>query len=61
MDPDLFFPLDGLMTPEAREACGRCPVREECLEFGLNEFYGIWGGLTFRDRQRLRKARRRAA
>lgn len=61
MDPDLFFPADGQMTPEAREACGRCPVRKECLEFGLYEHYGIWGGLTLRDRQRIQKARRKAA
>jgi WhiB family redox-sensing transcriptional regulator len=59
MDPDLFFPTDGLMTPEARETCGVCPVRKECLEFGLYEHYGIWGGLTLKDRVRLIKSRRR--
>jgi WhiB family transcriptional regulator, redox-sensing transcriptional regulator len=58
MDPDLFFPVDGLMTPQAAAACDRCPVREPCLEFGLHEEFGIWGGKTVRDRQRLRKARR---
>jgi WhiB family redox-sensing transcriptional regulator len=61
MDPDFFFPADGLMTPEAREACGRCPVRKPCLEFGLYENYGIWGGMTLRDRARLIRRRRKAA
>lgn len=26
--------------------CKRCPVKAECLEAGLWEEHGIWGGLT---------------
>jgi WhiB family transcriptional regulator, redox-sensing transcriptional regulator len=59
MNPDYFFPVNGEMTPEARVACRGCPVREECLEFGLSEPVGIWGGRTLRQRERLLRARKR--
>jgi WhiB family redox-sensing transcriptional regulator len=41
-------------------------VREECLEYALSngEKFGIWGGMSERERRRLRRARalaRRAA
>jgi hypothetical protein len=49
------------MTDDAREACDHCPVRAECLEFGLYEHFGIWGGRTYRERVRIIKARRRRA
>lgn len=43
---------------EAKEICSRCPVREECLNFAVdnNETYGVWGGLTPRERERLVRA-----
>ncbi len=36
----------------AKTVCARCPVREPCLRFALdaNEPYGIWGGLTVKER-----------
>lgn len=54
MDPDLFFPHVGLVRREAREACARCPVREECLQHALvnHETFGLWGGTS--DRQRVK-------
>lgn len=35
--------------------CGRCPVREECLEFALrtNQRHGIWGGLGEKARRKV--------
>jgi hypothetical protein len=30
----------------AREVCHLCPVWIECLKNGINEQWGIWGGLT---------------
>src|SRR5258708_3033746 len=35
-----------------------CPVRMECLAYamGRHERHGIWGGLTFNERQALRRA-----
>lgn len=44
------------VTPKA--VCATCPFRLwfECLDFGIsnNEQYGVWGGLSERERRRLR-------
>ena len=57
--PDLFFPERGASTREAKEVCRGCVVREACLEFALNtgEKFGIWGGMSERERRRIRRAR----
>lgn len=59
VDPDLFFPERGASTREAKEVCRGCVVREDCLEFALanGEKFGIWGGLSERERRRIRRAR----
>ncbi len=46
--------------------CRGCVVREDCLEYALanGEKFGIWGGLSERERRRIRRMRtlqRRAA
>src|SRR6476660_3625719 len=66
VDPDLFFPERGASTREAKEVCRGCVVREDCLEYALvhGEKFGIWGGMSERERRRIRRARataRRAA
>lgn len=66
VDPDLFFPERGASTREAKEVCRGCVVREDCLEYALSngEKFGIWGGMSERERRRIRRARaiaRRAA
>jgi WhiB family transcriptional regulator, redox-sensing transcriptional regulator len=66
VDPDLFFPERGASTREAKEVCRGCVVREDCLEYALanGEKFGIWGGLSERERRRIRRMRtlqRRAA
>ncbi len=66
VDPDLFFPERGASTKEAKEVCRACVVREDCLEYALDngEKFGIWGGMSERERRRIRRARavaRRAA
>ena len=66
VDPDLFFPERGASTKEAKEVCRGCVVREDCLEYALShgEKFGIWGGMSERERRRLRRQRalaRRAA
>ena len=59
-DPEIFFPEPGTShTRELRwaiEECGKCPVRQECAEYAIaaNEPYGLWGGLTPRERQQIR-------
>jgi hypothetical protein len=38
--------------------CNRCPHRRECAEWGITkEYFGIWGGLTIRQRQQIRSQR----
>ena len=63
VDPDLFFPERGASTREAKEVCRGCVVRAECLEFALQngEKFGIWGGLSERERRRIRRQRAQAA
>jgi WhiB family redox-sensing transcriptional regulator len=59
VDPDLFFPERGASTREAKEVCRGCVVREECLEYALanGEKFGIWGGMSERERRRIRRQR----
>ena len=62
-DPDLFFPDEGdnvAQIAEAKAVCDGCAVKDGCLAFAL-EFpqYGIWGGLTDKERRRLRRVARR--
>lgn len=59
VDPDLFFPERGASTRESKEVCRGCIVREDCLEFALSygEKFGIWGGMSERERRRLRRQR----
>jgi WhiB family redox-sensing transcriptional regulator len=63
--PDIFFPEDlstpgqshmrNMATETAREICLRCPVMAKCLEVGMFEDFGIWGGATPEQRKRLKR------
>jgi WhiB family redox-sensing transcriptional regulator len=56
-DPEAFFPEKGGSTREAKRVCQSCEVRQECLEYALgnDERFGIWGGLSERERRRLKR------
>jgi WhiB family redox-sensing transcriptional regulator len=56
-DPEAFFPEKGGSTRDAKKVCSSCTVRQECLDYALDndERFGIWGGLSERERRRLRK------
>ena len=67
---DIFFPEVGNhddheradeLRREALAICASCPVITECRDYavrmGSNLPYGIWGGLTARDRRRMRRLR----
>lgn len=58
-----FFPERGESTSPAKAVCRRCLVREECLAFALAsvERHGIWGGLSERERRKVRTTQREAA
>lgn len=55
-DPEAFFPEKGGSTREAKRICAGCEVRSECLEYALehDERFGIWGGLSERERRKLK-------
>lgn len=66
VDGDLFFPEKGGPNGEAKAICNGnpargiapCPVRAACLEDALltDDRWGIRGGLTERERRKLKKA-----
>lgn len=61
---DLFFPEPGDgTTSAAKRVCAACPVVSECLEYALaaRERWGVWGGLSERERRLLQAERNRAA
>ncbi|MET9554639.1 WhiB family transcriptional regulator [Streptomyces sp. NPDC006645] len=55
--PEFFFPAPGSSTREAKQLCGACEGRRECLEYALDndERFGVWGGLSEKERERLRR------
>jgi WhiB family redox-sensing transcriptional regulator len=57
LDPELFFPERGVHTDEAKAVCRRCDVQVECLTYAINlgEKHGIWGGMSERERRRIRR------
>ena len=56
-DPEAFFPEKGGSTREAKRICVSCEVKQVCLEYALmqDERFGIWGGLSERERRRLKR------
>ena len=62
VDSAVFFPPDGERPPErdaretrAKAICGGCPVIRQCAAYAIrySERYGIWGGLSERERAAL--------
>jgi len=64
-DPEVWFPNEASNTEAAQEAkdiCAMCPVKEACLEWALaNNEWGIWGGMGWSQRARLKRTRRATA
>jgi WhiB family redox-sensing transcriptional regulator len=56
-DPEAFFPEKGGSTREAKRICLGCEVKDQCLDYALahDERFGIWGGLSERERRRLKR------
>ena len=67
IDAGIFHPVDEeedeFSSDAAKAICAVCPVREACLEHAITvrEKFGVWGGLTARERRRLIRRRRRAS
>lgn len=60
VDAEMFFPGTEDEALPAKTICSTCPVRVACLAFALErkERFGVWGGLTERERNRLSPAAR---
>ena len=58
-DAEAHFPEKGGSTKAAKKVCAMCDVTGECLNYALenDEKFGIWGGLSERERRTLKKAR----
>lgn len=71
-DPDAWYPISDKAdatqadpSPErarelealAAELCAGCPLVDECLDRGLAEPYGIWGGTAPHTRRAIRRTR----
>jgi WhiB family transcriptional regulator, redox-sensing transcriptional regulator len=55
LDPESLFSETGDGHDAAKRVCETCSVRVECLKYTLNndEQFGVWGGLTRKERLAL--------
>lgn len=66
-DPEAWFPVyeqgENSDYRQAKKLCAICPVKNECLRYALaaDEPFGVWGGLTPKERSRMRAAKNRLA
>jgi WhiB family redox-sensing transcriptional regulator len=58
VDPDKLF-VTGAAQNRAKAVCLTCPVRAECLADALDNRveFGVWGGMTERERRALLRRR----
>jgi DNA-binding NtrC family response regulator len=56
-NPESWFSEIASEIEEAKQACGFCPVREECAELGEDEEFGVWGGQSPEDRRAAKRFR----
>ena len=59
-----WYVTRGDRAPRAKAICAACPVKAECLEAAMAEdgsgAFGVRGGMSARERNQLRRQRRRA-
>lgn len=61
--PELsWHPKPGESTTAVRAVCAACLVVDECCDYALADpgLVGVWGGMSVRERDRLRRARTRS-
>lgn len=59
-DYRIFYPDRGERADDAKQFCRRCPVMAQCRAHGLQkETYGVWGGLTEKERDEVRNELRK--
>jgi WhiB family redox-sensing transcriptional regulator len=59
--PELnWFPVRGERVDQLRAICDRCLVQRECREYALEwdaqSLFGVWGGLSQRQRREARRS-----
>lgn len=55
MDSDIFVIPDYVEL--AKEVCGECTVRKECLQYGVKlDAEGVYGGTTYEERTPMRRS-----
>lgn len=61
-DPEAFFRKKAV-PPGMRRVCAQCEVREQCLKWAIDhdERFGIWGGMSERERRRYKKEHKERA
>lgn len=54
---DIFYVDKGESTAPAKAVCAMCAVRLDCLDWAVrnDERWGVWGGLSERERRRLKR------
>lgn len=59
--PDMWFTESQADINEAKRICNQCPFKDACLSDALSrgETWGVWGGLSAGERDRLTKSPRR--
>jgi WhiB family redox-sensing transcriptional regulator len=62
-DPEIWFSdqeIVGGLYRQAKRFCEECPVKALCGEYAIlaAEPFGIWGGMTYRERQKIRSGSR---
>jgi WhiB family redox-sensing transcriptional regulator len=63
LDPEQFFVRGVTQARPALRICERCVVKDECLQYALDHEidFGVWGGLTERQRRAYQRRRLAAA
>lgn len=60
----MFYPDIDDKAPDyrlAKSICARCPVKPECLVYGMSGehgAWGVWGGTTPNERRKIRRLKR---
>lgn len=63
VDPEIFHPDTLGPQTKAKSVCNECPSKVPCLEWAMTrkERFGVWGGLSADEREKLWRKQRKAS